>query len=58
MQPWDIVKVSDEGESQEFAGKAGVVLRVDQKKEIATVKLDEVPEQQLFAFSELIFLAR
>lgn len=56
MQVWDQVVVTAAGE---FEGKAGLVIRVDVAKELATVKLDEHPDAPgVFAFSELKLLGR
>lgn len=56
MQVWDQVQVN-EG-AGEHAKAAGLVIRVDRKTEVATVKLDEVAEPVAFAFSELSLLGR
>lgn len=56
MQVWDNVKVEAAGA---FEGRAGVVIRVDAGKELATVELDAAVEPaaakeiQVFAFAEL-----
>jgi len=54
MQAWDQVIVT----TGEYAEKAGVVVRVNTDKEIATVKLDGEAEPVEFAFSELKYLGR
>lgn len=56
MQVWDQVQVN--AEAGEHAGRAGLVIRVDVKTEVATVKLDELAEPVAFAFSELSLLGR
>lgn len=67
MQAWDAVKTTGaESIKPELQNRAGLIVRVDVAKEIATVKLDATPETderkalpevtEAFSFEELVRL--